>query len=123
MSAEENERIVRRLYDEMYDQGHLDVADDLIGPGFVHHAAGHVAFSGQEGVRQVMGRWVAGFADMHTLIEDVVVEGDKVVVRTTWSGTHTGTMAGYAATGEVVHATQIVIYRLADGRIAEAWEE
>lgn len=60
---------------------------------------------------------------MKTTIEDIVATGDRVVVRATWRGTHTGTMFGHPPTGVVVQTTNIVIYRLVDGRVAEAWEE
>lgn len=69
--------------------------------------------------------WVAtldaGFPDRNLTIDDVVAEGDRVVVRTTLSGTHQGEMQGIPATGNSVTQPSISIFRLANGKIAEGW--
>jgi steroid delta-isomerase-like uncharacterized protein len=63
----------------------------------------------------------AAFPDLHTAVEDVIAEGDKVAVRWTTRGTHQGSLMGIPPTGRQVTMTAIHILRLADGKIAEGW--
>ena len=63
----------------------------------------------------------AAFPNWHTTIEDLIAEGDKVVVRMTQRGTHQGTFFGLAATGKQVTVAGIAIFRLRDGQIVEEW--
>jgi hypothetical protein len=62
-----------------------------------------------------------GFPDLHETAEDMVAEGDKVVMRRTATGTHQGELAGMPPTGRKVKFTMMVIFRFADGKIVEAW--
>lgn len=64
---------------------------------------------------------VAAFPDRQVTIDDVVAEGDRVVVRTTLNGTHQGEMQGIPATGNAVTQPSITIFRLTNGKIAEGW--
>jgi steroid delta-isomerase-like uncharacterized protein len=61
------------------------------------------------------------FPDRQVTIDDVIAEGDRVVVRTTLNGTHQGKMQGIPATGNLVTQPSITIFRLANGKIAEGW--
>ena len=63
----------------------------------------------------------APFPDLHRTIDDLVAEGDKVVVRQTIRGTHRGEYLGVPPTGKPVTFTAVAIFRLADGRIVESW--
>ena len=65
--------------------------------------------------------FLAAFPDLHVTIEDVVAEGDRVVVRTTYTGTHQADLQGIPATGKTVSESAITIFRLANGKIAEGW--
>ena len=124
MSTEENKAIIRRWLEEGWTQGNLSVADKLIDPDFVVHGAGGQAVpSGPEGARQLVTAWRAGFPDGRMNIDDLFAEGDKVAVRMTWTGTHTGTFYAYAPTGRQVSVTSIGIDRIANGKIVEGWGE
>ena len=64
-----------------------------------------------------------GFPDLHQTIEDIIVEGDKVVYRTTLQGTNTGEFLGIAPTGKSVKINDFTLLRISDGKIAEWWYE
>ena len=125
MSVEDdNEAIVRRWLEEGWTRGNLAVADELIDPAFVTHGAGgQVVPSGPDGVRQLVTAWRTGFPDGRMIIEDLFAEGDKIVIRMTWVGTHTGEFYGRAATGRQVSVTSIGIDRIAGGKVVEGWGE
>jgi predicted ester cyclase len=102
----------------------LAVADQLIDQNFVvHGAGGQVVQQGPEGVKQLVAAWRTGFPDGRMIIDDMFAEGDKVVIRMTWVGTHNGDFYGRAATGRPVSVTSIGIDRVANGKIVEGWGE
>lgn len=122
MSVEENKKIVQR-YQEIYNSNDLDalgevVADDLLTPKIMPGMA-----SGLEGAKQVHKKTLIGMPDWHTVIDDLIAEGDKVVARITMTGTHTGDFYGIPATGRHVSFTGIYIARIANGKIVEHWGE
>jgi predicted ester cyclase len=124
MSTEQNKAIVRRWLDEGWTNGNLAVADELIDPGFIVHGAGGQAVpTGPEGVKQLVSAWRTGFPDGRMNIDDLFAEDDKVVIRMTWVGTHTGDFYGRAATGRRVSVTSIGIDRVVNGKIVEGWGE
>lgn len=124
MSTEENKAVIRRWLDEGWSKGNLAVADELIDPGFVVHGAGGQAVpSGPEGVKQLVAAWRTGFPDGHMTIDDLLAEGDKVVIRMTWRGTHNGPFYGVAPTGRPVTVTSMGIDRVVNGKIVEGWGE
>jgi predicted ester cyclase len=72
-------------------------------------------------IRDRAGEVREAFPDFHIEIEDMLVDGDKVVVRQTHTGTHRGTFAGVEPEGRRIETTQISILRLTDGKISEVW--
>ena len=124
MSTEENKAIIRRWLEEGWTRGNLAVADELIDPGFVVHGAGGQAVpTGPEGVKQLVSAWRTGFPDGRMIVDDMLAEGDKVVIRMTWRGTHNGVFYGIAPTGRQVSVTSIGIDRVVNGKIVEGWGE
>ena len=82
------------MIDEVYNQGNLDVVDELVAADVFNHPAVPEHQHGIDGFKHVM-EWVREFSsDVHYDIEDIIAEGDKVAVRMTQSGTHTGTHSG-----------------------------
>jgi predicted ester cyclase len=63
-----------------------------------------------------------GFPDWHEAIEDIIAEGDKVWVRLTYTGTHTGEFRGLAPTGKKITTIGVMIYRLVNGKLVEGWD-
>jgi predicted ester cyclase len=78
---------------------------------------------GLEGAKALHEKTLLGMPDYHTRIDDLIAEGDKVAVRVTITGTHTGNFWGVPPTGRQVHLTGIYIVRIANGKIVEHWGE
>lgn len=122
MSTIENKALIRRVFDDALNAGNLSLLDLLFVSDFVDNAT-PAQLPGPQGVKDYFQSVRTGFPDMHVTIDDLIVEGDKVVVRTTWRGTHTGPYEGIASTGKAVTRTMIQIFRVADGKIQEEWSE
>ena len=119
MSIETNIAIVRRYFDQVFNQGRHDLADEFLSEDVELHGSGLAPGLGAiKGWLTVFG---SAFPDQHTEIEDVIAREDRVVVRTTLKATHQGEMQGIPATGKVVHLPAITIFRLDNGRIVEGW--
>ena len=91
-SPEKNKVNLMRFYEEVINQGNLDAVDELMAPDFVHH--GETLFPqiiGSQPIKMGVGGVRAAYPDGHTIVEDMVAEGDTVVCRLSWSGTHKGT--------------------------------
>jgi steroid delta-isomerase-like uncharacterized protein len=121
--TEDNKALNRRFVEEVINQGNTDAIDELIDPGVVDHAAPPGFPTGREGAKQFAAMMRSAFPDLHLTIEDMIAEGDKVVMRSTWSGTHEGEFMGIPATGRRVTVSAIDISRVADGRMVEHWEQ
>ncbi len=121
--TEDNKALNRRFVEEVINQGNIEAIDELIDPGVVDHAALPGFPTGREGAKQFFAMMRSAFPDLHLTIEDMIAEGDKVVMRSTWSGTHQGEFMGIPATGRRVTVSAIDISRVADGRIVEHWEQ
>lgn len=122
MSPEENKELIHRVIEEIINQGNLNALDDVFASDFVDRSS-PAQPPGPEGVKGYVSSVRAGFPDLHVDINDLIAEGDKVVVRTTWRGTHQGSYETMPPTGRHVTRTMIQIFRLADGKIIEEWNE
>jgi steroid delta-isomerase-like uncharacterized protein len=123
MSIEQNKAIVRGIFEDGLNRGRVDAIAALTADNFVDHDI-HVETGvpgGPEDMRRALIAIRKGFPDIHVTIEQIVGEGDTVVVRNTWRGTHRGEFNGIAATGWQVEIQGIVIWRIVDGKIAERW--
>jgi predicted ester cyclase len=124
MSAEENKKIIRRLYEET-NKGNLAAMDEFFAPNIVDHNPPPILglASGLEGIKQAFTIFYNATPDGYHIIEDMIAEGDKVVVRVTARGTHKGELFGLPPTGKRLTMTGIAIYRIAGGKIVERWSE
>ena len=117
MTPEENKAIVRRFFEDVWNNQKLEVVDHVFAPT--------VLLNGQpvprEAIKQLVTTRRVAFPDIKVTVEDQVAEGDKVSTRRTWQATHHGPYRGVAATGKPVKWIQISIVRLVDGRIVEDW--
>jgi predicted ester cyclase len=124
VDTDANKRLVRRLFDEVYNQGRFEAADDLIADQYVSHNKLAVEVLGPDGIKATARAQRIAFPDQTSVIEDLIAEGDKVVVRGRDTGTHSGgPFIGIAASGRRFEVTWIDIFRVADGKLAEAWLE
>lgn len=123
MSAQTYSTIAHRYLADFWNRGDEAVINEILAAGAVGHVAGK-AFTAEPST--LLARRV-GLLSIYTnptfTLEDEIAAGDKVVIRWTFRGTHTGAGAGVPPTGKEVVATGINIFRLADGKIAELWVE
>ena len=123
MSTEENKALARRVLEEMFNKGNLDLADEVFAPDYVDHdPAMPEDIRGPEGFKEYVSIFRTAFPDIHLEIEDQVAEGDKVVTRWTGTGTHEGDLMGIAPTGNKVTLPGMEIVRFSEGKLAEGWE-
>ena len=121
--TEHHKQLAEQVWEEIWHQGDLTRIDDLFTPDFVRHDPGGRELHGTEQNRQFIGGLRAAFPDLRFTTEDLVAEEDKVVVRYHFQGTHLGDFQGMPPTRKHVTYTGILIYRVADGKIAEQWTE
>jgi predicted ester cyclase len=98
MSAEENRALVRRYVEEVVNRRNLDLLDGIFAPDFLEYGADTEQVSGVEDSKQFFDMLRSGFPDFQGTIEDLFAEGDKVVLRFTFRGTHQGEFMGIAPT-------------------------
>ena len=120
MSIEENKKAIRRIYDELWNGRKLEVAEELIARGAVNYDTGFVAQPfGPEEMKGTVRMVTAGFPDNRHEVEEVIAEGDTVVLRCTLTGTHEGEFMGMPPTGRRIEVGEIHVYRLRDGKAVE----
>ena len=114
--------LVRRLIEEGFNQGNLDVADELISPEMVEHQNfGPDHAPGAEGVKAVIASLRRAFSDFHLAIEDLAVDGDTVWLRMTGTGTNDGSFMGHPPTGRTMRTDVFDTLRVENGLIVEHW--
>ncbi len=124
MSADENKALVRRYAQELLNQKNLDLFEEMFAPDFVQYGAAPDQASGVEDLKRFFVMLRSGFPDFQVTIEDIFAgEGKKVVLRFTFHGTHEGEFTGFAPTGKQVTMAGIDIFRIADGKIVELWNQ
>jgi len=119
MDTARNKDRARRLY-ALINEGRVDQLADLISPDYTEHDPLPGQGSGREGVLDRFSMITTALAP-HFTIEDLVAEGDRIVVRWTNAGTHVGEFAGIPATGRTFTIAGIDIYRIADEQLCEHW--
>lgn len=118
----ENKELVRRL-DAIWD-GDLAVVDELVAEEFVNHnPIVPDAPPGPEGFKLNVSTIRTAFPDIEFPTEDLIAEGDRVVIRAVGRGTHEGELLGIPPTGREVTLPAIVIFRIEDGQIVERWAQ
>jgi predicted SnoaL-like aldol condensation-catalyzing enzyme len=122
VSAEGSKAVARRWFEDLFNAGNLEVADEIIAPNHVNHDPTLPDIApGPEGQKQIVNLYRGAFTNAHISVEEQLAEGDRVVTRWTSSGTHQGELMGVAPTGNQVTVTGITINRVSGGKIAESW--
>jgi steroid delta-isomerase-like uncharacterized protein len=121
MTSEEHKKIVRRIFEEAFNKGNLEVIDDVFSPNYIAHGLLPDLPEGREGIKQTFRIFRTGFPDFNVKVEDTIVEGDKVVARLSGKGTHQGAFMGVPATGKEGSLSAIVIYHFSGDKIDEGW--
>lgn len=119
--SKENVAIVRRLTQEGFVGGNIDVVDAVVGANCVDHDPMPGQGQGREGQRHTCQMVVNGLSDRCTLQDDFVAVGDTVIENWIFQGTHTGAFLGVPASGKQLQLRGIEIWRLSEGKIVERW--
>src|SRR5581483_1807290 len=114
--------ISRRIFEEIWNQRRLEVAEELIATTHVNHDPQSPSLpAGVEGYKQLVRHYVTAFPDLHFTIDDQVCEGDTVAVRYTATGTHTGEFPGVPVTGRRISVTGMTVGKIKGGKLIESW--
>ena len=120
MSIEETKAIVTRYLEEFWNNGRMEIADDIVAADYTdHRPVGET--KGPAALKQFATAFRNAFPDLHFLVQDRFTEQEKAVARWTFNGTHKGELLGIAATGHKVTLQGTTILHLSGGRITETW--
>lgn len=122
MSIEQNKANMIRLLEDLFIRGNFKVVDELVAPDFVEHSAAPGMPGGIAGLKAIAEAIRAGYPDFTFSTDDVVAEGDRVVLRLTEEGTHQGMLFGVPPSGKHARWSAIHIIRVQDGKMAEHWD-
>ena len=118
---EENKAVIRRFVEEVQNNKNWDAFDELNSSDFVNLSAPPGVPNDKEGGKMFLGAFINAFPDSYVTIEDMIAEGDQVVTKKTFTGTHTGEFSGIPPTGNRVSIQYVDIMRVRDGQIVEHW--
>jgi steroid delta-isomerase-like uncharacterized protein len=122
MSAEQNKALTVRFVEELFNRGNMGIIGEIFAPDFIEREQLPPGIpDGSEGVKVLTSMLRSAFPDFKATIDDILAEGDKVVIRMTWSGTQKGEFMGVPATGKRVSIGVIDIIRIANGKVVEHW--
>jgi steroid delta-isomerase-like uncharacterized protein len=121
--AEGSKHIFRRYFDEVTNQGNLDLVDEIFAPAYAHHdpANPDEAIGGVDDVKFHLAALRRAFPDVAFQIEDMIEEGNDIAVRWSARCTHTGDYFGIPPTFKSAVITGINTWRMADGKAVEGW--
>ncbi len=119
--SEQNKAVTQRFYDEVFNVGNVELVDELFSSDFADHEEFPGISPDRSGVKQWVTAMRTAFPDARMDVKDMIAEGDKVVARTTMSGTQQGEFVGMPATGKSMSVTTVDIVRLVDGKLVEHW--
>jgi steroid delta-isomerase-like uncharacterized protein len=123
MATGDAKTLVRRFFEEVWNQGHLDVLDEIIASDYDPHPLPNDPDVGRgpEGQKQFVRLYRQAFPDTHFTVDAQLAEGDAVATRWTAHGTHTGDLMGIPASRQHVTVTGMTINRVANGKLSEGW--
>jgi predicted ester cyclase len=119
MTVESNVSLVRRLIDEGWNQGRLEVLDELVAEDAVSGPDGPTF--GRQAWKDEIAYFRSMFPDLRFDINDLFGADDRVALRWAATGTDTGGFMGRPPTGRRITSAGVDIYRIADGLLVQAW--
>ncbi len=120
MSVEENKALTRRVLELLNERD--EAAYGYYASDYIYHGPGGQELRGREGIKGLWAVFFAAFPDLRATVDDIVAEGDKLVLRWTVRGTHRGEFQGIVPTNRQVMLPIIEMFRIAGGQLAEAWD-
>lgn len=121
MSSAEYKDLVHRYYEALWNRWDIALADDLLTESVTFRGSLGVSVRGRAGFKEYVRTVRRAFPDFHNRIEELIAEGDRVVARLTYTGTHRGELFGIGPSGRRVSYAGVALFRVVDGRIAGGW--
>src|SRR5215216_845370 len=121
MSAQENEALVRRYFEEAWVKRNMAAVDELMVPNYVEHQIPDGRLTSRHSLKQLLAMYYKAFPDMKSVLHDIFAQGDRVMYRWSVNATHLGDWLGIPPTGNHMRATGITIYRIVGGKAVEGW--
>jgi steroid delta-isomerase-like uncharacterized protein len=117
--SEQNKRVVRRLIEDVWTKGDLDALGSLLAPTFVDHTMPPTMPNGPDGYRRLVSTFRTAMPDLALTAPLVLAEGDRVAVRLTFKGTHTGNFLDFRPTNQPVSFPGLTFFTVKDGQITD----
>jgi predicted ester cyclase len=125
MSIEDNKRVVRRFFEEVWNRNDVSKLDEILSSENKHYFGANQGRVGPNEARAIIENWRRGFPDFQYHVEDTIAEGDRVVSRVRFTGTHAGNFEvegrTLSPTNSKIEGAEIFIMRVAAGKIVESW--
>jgi steroid delta-isomerase-like uncharacterized protein len=124
MSEDANRKLFQRYFDVVANEGNLDVADEIFASDYLHHDPANPdprPVVGPQGVRAHLESLRGAFPDLIFEIDEMVAEGEDIVVRWTARGTNSGDYFGMPPTGKAIEITGMNTWTTRDGKAIEGW--
>jgi steroid delta-isomerase-like uncharacterized protein len=121
MSVEANKVIVRRTFEEIFNQGNLALVETWVAATFVNHAAPAEMLSGPESLKGHVVLLRTAFPDLHFTVEELIADEERVAARVTFRGTHRGVFRGFPSTNKSFVHSQMHLVRFVKGKVVEHW--
>src|SRR5215218_2210246 len=121
MSAQENEALVRRYFEEAWVKRNMAAVDELMVPNYVEHQIPDGRLTSRHSLKQLLAMYYKAFPDMKSVLHDILAQGDRVAFRWSVNATHLGDWLGIPPTGNHMRATGITIYRIVGSKALEGW--
>ena len=121
LMTEQNKAVYRRFIQEVFNEGRLDMLEQLLSPSYIYQDAPPGTPPNADGIRQVVTNARTAFPDLKVTIEDMVGEGDKICARLTTRGTHKGVFFDIPPTGKTISMKGLTMIHIVDGRMAASW--
>lgn len=119
--AEENEAIVRRFYDELWNGWRLDLVDEVVSSDLRFRGSFGSTHEGCDEFKRYIEEVRTAFPDWHNQIDEMLAVDDRIVTRMTWTGTHRGALGDIEPTNAQVEYAGAAFFRLKEGLIEEVW--
>jgi len=113
--------LIRRIFDQAFNQGDLVIVDELVAVDATTHLAGWGLPANRLGLKQMIANLRSAFPDLLCTVDDEIGEGDKYAAHWTMRGTHQGSLFGNSPTGRPVAVQGFIFARTANGQIVEDW--
>jgi len=121
VSTVQGKSIIRRVFDEAFNQGHLAVVDELLAPDGISHHLSWGTPANRMGLKQLIAMFRTAFPDLHCTIEDEIIQGDKTAAHWTMRGTHKGLFLGNSPTSNPIVAEGLIYACIREGQVIENW--